>query len=88
MKDERAAVPVIEQPQRSDEQVLTKTLEQEYDWLEEVRSSIASDAYQGEVPITWGGYHSKPHNVHSATPATVSKRSKVSSHDTARHECN
>jgi len=27
LKDEKAAVPVIEQPQRSDEQVLTKTLE-------------------------------------------------------------
>ena len=63
LKDEKAGVPVIEQPQRSDKQVLTKALQQEYDWLEEVRSSIASDAYQGEIPIAWGGYHSKLHNV-------------------------
>ena len=56
---EKPSVPLVTQQDKVDRKVLTQTLKEEHHWLEKVRISTTSDDYDGETPVTWGGYHSR-----------------------------
>lgn len=56
---QKPVVPVVPQHEEVNLQVLTKTIKEEHHWLTEVLMSTTADDYNGESPVTWGGYHSR-----------------------------
>jgi len=69
LRSEKAQPPDMGRLKGADGCFLSRTITDEYEWLDQVKISVNQESYQGETPVAWAGHHANLQPKQAVMPA-------------------